>query len=94
MHHGLIKTFRVIVEEAGVPKAVIVEEAPGLRTGDATRPRDLVGMDFNTVGKHLTIDGVVTTVYMNSLLSRVAVVPGFVAEKAEDAKFKADETSA
>ena len=31
---------------------------------------------------------------MNSIVSRVAAVPGFVAKKAEDAKSKADETSA
>ncbi len=38
MHHGLIKSRRFVVEEAGVPKAAIVEEAQGLREGGATRP--------------------------------------------------------
>ncbi len=41
MHHGLIKTLRGIVKEAGVPKVSIVEDAKGLRLDDRTRPRDL-----------------------------------------------------
>jgi hypothetical protein len=50
MHHGLIKILRGIVEEAGVPKATIVEEARGLRLGDATRRRDIVVLGFAEVG--------------------------------------------
>ena len=46
MHHGLVKTLRGIVEESGVPNAAIVEERGGLRPGDATRPWDIVVMDF------------------------------------------------
>ena len=94
MHYGLIKSLRHIVEEAGVPKASIVEEARGLREGDATRPRDFVVLDFIVLGRHLILNGVVTTVYINSIRSKVAVVPGFAAKKVEDTKFKADLTSA
>ena len=36
------------------------------------------------------LDGVVKIVYMNSFLSRVAMVPGFAVKKVEDTKFKAD----
>jgi len=61
MHHGLIKTLRGIVEEAGVPKASIVKEARGLRTGDATRPGDIVVLDFAEGDMHLIMDGVVVT---------------------------------
>ena len=61
MHHGLIKTLRDIAEEAGVPKATIVEEARGLRADDASRHGDLAVMDFYTACKHLIIDGVVNT---------------------------------
>ena len=75
MHHGLIKTLRGIVEEAGVPKASIVEEARGMRPDDNTRPGDLVVLDFAEGGRHLVIDGVVTTVYKNSVLSKVATIP-------------------
>ena len=71
MHHGLIKSLRGIVEETGVPKATIVEEARGLRLGDATRPGDIVILDFAEAGKHLIIDGVVTTDYRNTILSSV-----------------------
>ena len=61
MHHGLIKTLWTIVEEFGVPKVVIVEEARGMRQDDQTRSGDLVVMDFAEEGCHLIIDGVVTT---------------------------------
>jgi hypothetical protein len=63
MHHGLIKTFGGIVEEYGVPMVSIVEEARGLRPSDCTRPCDIVVLDYAEGGRHLVIDGVVTTVY-------------------------------
>ena len=46
MHHGLIKTLRSIVEDSGVPRASIVDEARGMRPDDRTRPGDLVVLDF------------------------------------------------
>ena len=61
MHHGLIKTIRGIVDESGVPKASIVEEARGMRPEGRTRPGDLVVLDFAEGGRHLIIDGVATT---------------------------------
>jgi len=51
-------------------------------------------VNFIEPGRHLILDGVVTTVYRNSILSKVALVPGFAAKKVEDTKFKADLTSA
>ena len=93
MHHGLIKTLRSIVEECGVPKEAIMEEARGLRLDDRTRPGDLVIMDFVDGGRHLVFDGVVTTVYMNSVLHKVVAIPGFAAKQVEDRKFKADADS-
>jgi len=48
IHHGLVNTLCVIVEEVGVPSASIAEEARGLMTGDANHHRDLVVLDFNT----------------------------------------------
>ena len=42
------------------------------------------------LGRYLILDEVVTTVYMNSIMSRVASVPGFAAKQVEDTKFKAD----
>ncbi len=76
MHHGLIKTSRGIAEEARFPKASIVEEARGLRPDDRTRPRDLVMVHFAEKGRHLVMDGVVTIVYKNFVLSMVAAIPG------------------
>jgi hypothetical protein len=90
MRHGLIKTLRGIVEESGVPKASIVEEARRMRQDDRTRPRDLVVMDFVEGGRHLTIDGVVTIVYSTTILAKVASIPEFAAKQVEDKKFKAD----
>ncbi len=86
--------FRCIVEEAGVPKAAIVDEARGLWEGDVTLPSDLVVLDFTTLGRHLILDGVITTTYRNSIMTKVATVPGFAAKKVEDAKFKSHQTSA
>jgi hypothetical protein len=93
MHHGIIKTLRGIVEEARVPKVATVEEARGLCPGDAIRPGDIVVLDFAEAGRHLIIDGVVTTVNRNIILSRVSTMLGFVAKHAEDKKFKADADS-
>jgi len=61
----------------------------GLRLScDATRPGDLVVLDLAVGGKHLIIDGVVTSVYRNSIMSRVASVQVFTAKQAGDMKFK------
>jgi hypothetical protein len=93
MHHGLIKTLRGIVEAAGVPKASIVEEARGLRPRDATRPGGIVVLDFAEGGRPLIMDGVVTIVYRNNIISKVAAVPGFAAKQVEDKKLKANADS-
>jgi len=90
MHHGLIKTLRKIVEESAVPQNSIVEEARGLRPDDRSRHEDLVVLDFAEGGRHLVLDGVVTTVSMNIIMSKVASIPGFAAKQVEDRKFKAD----
>ena len=50
-------------------------------------------MDFFADGKHLVIDAVMTTVYKNIVMEKVATVPGFAAKQAEDRKFLADMTS-
>jgi len=67
MYHGFIKTLRGIVEESGVPKASIVEEARGMRPEDRNRHGDLVVLDSAEGGRHHIIDGVVTTVYRMQL---------------------------
>ncbi len=76
------------MEEAKVPKAATVEEARGLRAGDVSRLGDLVVLDFIAPGRCLVMDGVVTSVYINSILARAAAVLGFSAKKAKDMKFK------
>ena len=54
------------------------------------REIDLVVLDFANGGRHLIINGVVTTVYKNTILTKVAAIPGFAAKQVEDKKFKAD----
>jgi hypothetical protein len=93
MLHSLIKTLRSIVEESDVPKATIFEEATGMRQDDRTRPGDLVAMDFAAGGRHLIIDGEVTSIYRKTVLQKVATIPGFAAKQVEDKKFKADADS-
>ncbi len=64
-----------------------------MRPEDRTRPSDIVVLNFAEGGRHLIIDGMVTTVYRNSVLHKVAVIPGFAAKHVEDKKFKADQDS-
>jgi len=66
-----------------------VEESRGVRPGDATRPGDIVVQDFVEGCRHLIMDGVVTIVYRNIIISKVAAVPGFTAKQVEDNKLKA-----
>ena len=45
-------------------------------------------MDFAEGGRYLIIAGVVTIVHKNTALQKVAAIPGFAAEQAEDKKFR------
>jgi hypothetical protein len=92
-HAGLVGVIKDILKEAAVPDASVVVEARGLRPEDKTRPGDIVAFDFFAEGRHLVIDAVMTTVYRNTVLSKVATIPGYVAKQAEDRKFLADRTS-
>ena len=83
----------MILKEAGVPEASIVLEARGLRAGDRSRPGDVVALDFFADGRHLVVDAVMTTVYRNTVLKKVATVPGYAAKQAEDRKLLADKAS-
>ena len=73
-----------------MPKESIIEEARGSRPDDMSRPGDLVVLDFAEGGRHMVSDGVVTTFYMNTILSKVTSIPGFATKQVEDMKFKAD----
>ena len=84
MHAGLIGIIKSILTDAGIPAMAIVTEARGLRATDASRPGDVVVLDFFNEGKHLVIDVVLTSVYRNTVLHRVSVVPGYAAKHAED----------
>ena len=93
LHAGLVGIIKAILREAGVPDASIVLEARGLRAADSSRPGDVVALDFFADGRHLVVDAVMTTVYRNTVLKKVATVPGYAAKQAEDRKFLADKAS-
>ncbi len=41
----------------------------------------------------MVVDVVMTTVYRNTMLKKVAIIPGYAVKQAEDMKFLADKTS-
>ena len=82
------------MRDVGVPDASVVLEARGLRASDRSRPGDVVALDFFADGRHLGIDVVLTTVYRNTILEKVATIPGFAAKQVEDKKLQADRSSA
>jgi hypothetical protein len=79
---GLVSVIKSIMRDAGVPEAAIVLEARGLRAADRSRPGDVVAQDFFANGRHLVIDEVMFTVYMNSFLPHVADILGFAVRHA------------
>ncbi len=92
-HAGLVGVIKAILKEVGVPDASVVLEARGLRATDKSRSGDIIALDFFADGRHLVIDAVMTTVYKNTILKKVATIPGYVAKQAEDRKFMADKIS-
>jgi len=68
MPAGLITCLHIkILQEAGVPTSTTMTEARGLREGgDKTRHGDIVVLGYHAPGRHLLMDGVVTTAYMNT----------------------------
>jgi hypothetical protein len=92
-HAGLIGVIKNILRDSRVPGASVVMEARGLRAADMSCPGDIVAIDFFAVGRHLVIDAVMTTVYLNTVLTKVATIHGYAAKQAEDRKFLANKTS-
>jgi hypothetical protein len=75
MHAMLVGVIRSKLRDVGILDMVVVTEARGLRTTDVTRPGDCVVLDFFAEGKLLVIDDVITTVYRNIVLRKVASIP-------------------
>ena len=92
-HAGLVGVIKTILREAGVPDAAVVTESRGLRASDRSRPGDVVVLDFFADGRHLVIDAVMTTMYMNNVMEKIVTVSSLAAKQAEDNKFLADRTS-
>ncbi len=60
--------IKSIIKDAGIPDIAAVTEARGLRSYDASRPGDVVVLDFFRDGQHLVLDVVVTIVDRNIVL--------------------------
>jgi len=82
MHAGMVSVIVSILKDGGVPDMAIVTEARGLRDADATRPVDVVVLDFFADGRHLVIDVVVTTIYRHTILRHITSIPGYAAKQA------------
>ena len=80
MHYGLVQVLKSISKDVGIPGIAIVTKARGLRSSDASRPGDVVVLDFFRDGQHLVIDVVVNTVYRNTILQQVSTTPSYVAK--------------
>jgi hypothetical protein len=67
-HSGRVNVIKRILRDVGVPEVAIVLEARGLRAADCSRHGDVMALDLFADGRHLVIDAVMTTVYMNTVL--------------------------
>jgi len=94
MHYGVVQVLKSIIKDVGIPEISVVTEARGLRSSDASRPGDVVVLDFFKDGQHLVIDVVVTMVYRNTILQQVSTIPGYAAKQAEERKLYANKSSA
>ena len=54
-----------------------IVEARGLRVVDRSRSGDVVVLDFVADDRPLVVDLAVTSVYRNTILSRVVAIPGY-----------------
>ncbi len=77
MHAGLAGVLHSMIRDLGIPEMVVVTEARGLRSADAARPGDVVVLVLFAEGRHLVMDVVVTTVYRNTILQRMACALGY-----------------
>jgi len=57
------------------------------------RPSDIVVLDYVAPGKHLLLDGVVTTTRKNTRVRETRSILGYADKLVEDVKFNADKTS-
>jgi hypothetical protein len=74
LHSGLVKVLQFILRDAYVPATYVVVEAMGLHASDCSRPGDVVALDCFAIGRHLAIDAVMTSLYRNTVLPRLATI--------------------
>ncbi len=62
MHASLVGVLTSIMKDMGIPDIAVDTEARGLWAADASRPEDVLVLDFFAEGRHVVVDAVVTTV--------------------------------
>jgi len=88
MHAGLISTLQKVLRKAGFPTSTTLTENVGYAGGeDKTRPTDIMVLDYHAPGRHLLLDDVVTTVYMNIRQRETGEISGYAAKLVEDTNF-------
>jgi len=94
MHVGLVGVLTSILMDVGILDIAVVTSSRGLRATYASRPGDVVVLDFFAEGRHVVVDVVVTTIHRSTILQGATSIPGYYAAKqAEDMKLYAYETS-
>ena len=68
MHSGLVGSLVSIISDVKVLDMAVVIEARGLRAADASRPGDVVVLNFFAEGRHLVVDTMVSTTYRNTII--------------------------
>jgi hypothetical protein len=87
LHSRLVGVLASILRDMGVPDIAVVKEARGLRTADASGPRDVVVLGLFAEGRRLAVDALVNIVYRNIILKSASNIPSYAAKQAEDRKF-------
>jgi hypothetical protein len=93
MYAGLVGALVSIFKDVRVPCMDVVTKARGFRAAEASRPRDVVVLDFFAEGRHLVVDAVLTTLYRDVILKNTSAVQGYAAKQVEDRKFQVGHVS-
>jgi hypothetical protein len=80
MHYGLVQVLKSIIKDVGIPEISVVTEARELRSSDASRPGDVVVLNFFRDGHHLVtlilwlLRYIATPFYIKFRLSRATML--------------------
>jgi hypothetical protein len=94
MHAGLISCLHKVMLEVGVAASAILTETRGMHgCMDHSRSLDIVVLDCAATGKHLFLDGVVTSTYKSTRPRGTGSIPGYAVKLVEHRKYYADKKS-